>query len=140
MALVVGWLEEKPALDQLTSLDTVIFLTCASSSVSVQDCKRRCHRRHLAFRLAPISTGRSNRPGSRASRFRLSFVKHEVIPADDFCELNCINKTLEVAIIPAVDPGPVILRGVSQVVCFLFRSFALRWRIVLSMRMPIRVV
>ena len=85
MALVVGWLEI-PALDQLISSDTVLFPTCSGSSESGFICEGRhlCQRRHRAFRLAPMSTGRSSQPGSRVSSVRLSFVKHEVMPAEDF--------------------------------------------------------
>ena len=119
MALVAGWLEEKPAPDQLTSLDTVLFLTCGSSSNS--GCKERCcQRRHRAFRLAPIPTGQFIRPGSRVSRIRLSFMKHEVIPAEDFWELNCMIRTLEVAIFYLQSSlGPHNPGGISQEVVML---------------------
>ena len=101
MALVAGWLEKEPALDQLKSPDTALISTWSISSESESACMRRCQRRHRARRLAPIPTGRSSRPGSMVSRILLSFVKHVVIPAVDFCELNCMQRTLEVAILSA---------------------------------------
>ena len=102
MALAAGWLKGDSALDQLKSLDTVKVWTCSGSSDSGSVCMRCLQRRHRAFRLAPIPTGQSSCPGSRASSFRLSIIKHEVIPAVDFCELNCMKSTFEVVILPAV--------------------------------------